>query len=227
MTLAKAVGAGASARKYDILTAMMAFALGEGKATQCLVLRAMSLITARYNWRRDELTVGQREIARMWSVDERTVKREMSKLRTMGWFVLRRPGARGRVSVYGLDHDRILYDTRPAWSKVGEDFVYRLTGLDATPTSNKVVPIRPAKVPVADGCIWNAVLGRLHTQDEILYANWFAQLSFDRIEEGTAHLLAANRFHARFVSNNYGGFLISAFRAEDPSLIAVKINATD
>lgn len=32
---------------------------------QRLVLRLMSLITTRYNWQRNELTMGQREIARL------------------------------------------------------------------------------------------------------------------------------------------------------------------
>ncbi len=44
---------GAAALKYDLLTMMG--------------------VTARYNWRNGEMTVGRREIARLWGVDERTV----------------------------------------------------------------------------------------------------------------------------------------------------------
>ena len=44
----------------------------------------MALITTRYNWQRDELTMGQGEIARLWSVDDRTVKREMARLAGAG-----------------------------------------------------------------------------------------------------------------------------------------------
>ena len=226
MTLAKPVGPGAAARKYDILSAMMTHALGEGKTVQRRVLRLMSLITARYNWQRDELAVGQREIARMWSVDERTVKREFAALRASGWVVLHRPGARGRVSVYGLDTARILEDTRPAWPKIGEDFVARLDGPPIPPLSpgTNVVPLRPAPAPEDDGSVWPRVLKRLQERDPNLYTNWFAHLAFDRVAQGSAYLLAANRFHARFVSGNYRTILVAAFRAEDPSVSDVKID---
>ncbi len=72
----KPVGQQASVIKYDVLTAVGAFALSQPKGKQVLCQRLMTLITARYNWARNELAVGQREIAHMWNVDERTVKRE-------------------------------------------------------------------------------------------------------------------------------------------------------
>ena len=99
----------------------------------------MTLVTARYNWGRDELAVGQREIARLWLVDERTVKREMAKLRAMGWLTVRRQGARGRVTEYSLAIERILEDSRPRWGDVGPDLEHRLS---ATPEeAPKVVPL--------------------------------------------------------------------------------------
>jgi len=110
----KPVGRDAAARKYDIITALGAYALAGGKHDHRLVLRFITLVTARYNWARNELAVGQREIAQLWSVDERTVKREMAKLRGCGWLVVTRQGARGRVTAYGLDLDAILEKTRPA-----------------------------------------------------------------------------------------------------------------
>ena len=44
------------------------------------MLRLIALITARYNWQRDELSVGQSEMARIWGVHDRTVKREVRRL---------------------------------------------------------------------------------------------------------------------------------------------------
>jgi len=44
------------------------------------MLRLISVVTARYNWRNDELSIGQRDMARLWAVNERTVKREMKRL---------------------------------------------------------------------------------------------------------------------------------------------------
>ena len=76
-----AVGRDAAVRKYDALSALMAFALAGDPNRQRLVLRLMALITTRYNWQRNELAMGQREIARLWCVDERTVKRDMARLR--------------------------------------------------------------------------------------------------------------------------------------------------
>ena len=137
MVFAKPVGRGASARKYDLLTAMGAYALSQGKGPQRLVLRLITLVTARYNWARDELAVGQREIARLWSCDERTVKREMAKLRAMGWLIVRRQGVRGRVTEYSLAIDHILEDTRERWDAVGPDFALRMNGEPAS----DVVPL--------------------------------------------------------------------------------------
>ena len=129
MQLPRPVGREAASRKYDILSALMAFALAKDKHVQRQVMRIMALITTRYNWQRDELTMGQGEIARLWSVDDRTVKREMARLRAQGWLVLKRQGARGRVSVYGMDLNRMLEDTRPTWPLIG-DGLYRAAGAD-------------------------------------------------------------------------------------------------
>lgn len=128
MQVIRAVGREAAAKKYDLLSAMMAHGLAADKHRQRLVLRLMALITSRYNWQRDELTIGQREIARLWCVDERTVKREMAKLRVLGWIEIKQQGARGRVSVLGLNLDRIMLDTRPEWANIGPDFVERVGG---------------------------------------------------------------------------------------------------
>jgi hypothetical protein len=82
---------------------MGAAALSKGKHDQRRTLRLITLITARYNWMRDELAVGQREIARLWSVDERTVKREMALLRAQGWLNVKRQGAQ-TSTVVSLRH---------------------------------------------------------------------------------------------------------------------------
>ena len=109
----RATGRYAASLKYDVLTALGAYACGGDKHRQRLALRLMTLVTARYNWQDDTVTTGQREIAALWSVDERTVKREMARLREMGWLVLKRASTRGRVACYGLglddpDADRTL-----------------------------------------------------------------------------------------------------------------------
>lgn len=228
MQLPRPVGREAASRKYDILSALMAFALAQDKHVQRLVLRIMALITSRYNWQRDELSVGQAEIARLWSVDERTVKREMARLRAQGWLVQKRQGARGRVSVYGLDLERMLEDTRPAWPRIGPDFVARLGGQAETePAASNVVPLRAvaAPQPVADGSTWAEAQARLLAQDAASYGAWFHPLTEAGLEDGRITLAAPTRFHASYVMTHLQPRLLAALRAGDPSIAAVQVIA--
>ena len=143
MQMIRPVGREAAARKYDALSALMALALASDPHRQRLIWRFLALVTTRYNWQRDELTMGQREIARLWCVDERTVKRDMARLRETGWIVVKRQGARGRVSVLGLGLERIMLDTRADWSNIGKDFTARM-GEEAQEAGDppNVVPFR-------------------------------------------------------------------------------------
>ena len=128
MQAKKLAGPEAASQKYDLLTALGAHAMAGPPGLQRLVLRFLTLVTARYNWRQGTLHVGQREIARLWSVDERTVKREMARLRALGWITLESPARRGRVATYALDLIAIRTATRDDWPRVGEDFAARMRG---------------------------------------------------------------------------------------------------
>ncbi|WP_423205998.1 hypothetical protein E2974_01230 (plasmid) [Paracoccus yeei] len=224
MQVIRAVGREAAAKKYDILSAMMAHALAGDKHRQRLVLRLMALITSRYNWQRDELTVGQREIARLWSVDERTVKREMARLRAMGWIAVRQPGARGRVSVLGLELERIWLDTRPEWENIGPDFVARVAGQGAG--ADNVVPLRPARpvLPRGEG-LWAQACARLAEEDRTLFESWFAALSEAAVEDGCLTLLAPSRFHASYVQTHLAERLATAVRRSDGTVQRVRVIA--
>lgn len=226
MQLPRPVGREAASRKYDILSALMAFALSKDKHVQRQVLRVMALITTRYNWQRDELTMGQGEIARLWSVDDRTVKREMARLRAQGWLVLKRQGARGRVSVYGMDLNRMLEDTRPAWPLIGEDFVARLDPAEAAGAgqgASNVVPLRAVPAPREDGSVWAAAQAALHSEDAATYGAWFHALTEAGVEDNCLTLAAPTRFHATYVSTNLKERLLAALRRLEPSLREVRI----
>jgi hypothetical protein len=223
MQTARPVGRGASARKYDILTALGAFALAQGKHDQRRVLRLMTLVTARYNWARDELAVGQREIARLWSVDERTVKREMALLRARGWLVVKRQGARGRVTEHGLDIERMLQDTADYWAAVGPDFELRLGQGDEA----KVVPM-PVKGAVrapdlSSGTEWAMAQAVLHGEDAGLYASWIAGLERAERAGGCLTLRAPSRFHGAYVQSHLERRILSACREVDDSVREVRI----
>lgn len=202
MQVIRAVGREAAAKKYDLLSAMMAHALAADKHRQRLVLRLMALITSRYNWQRDELSVGQREIARLWCVDERTVKREMARLRVLGWIEIKQQGARGRVSVLGLNLERILLDTRPEWANIGPDFVARVGGASAaTAEPSNVVPLRRADPQPATG-LWGMAQARLAVEDRALFDAWFAGLADAGTDGDCLTLVAPTRFHANYVQTH-------------------------
>lgn len=209
MAVAKVVGQGATAKKYDILSAMMAYALGQDKYTQRRVLRLMALITTRYNWRFDDLTMGHKEIARLWSVDPRTVKREMAVFKSLGWIKVKRQGARGRVSSYGLGFGAILQMTQDSWIKIGPDFEERAGILlpDMTPQP-KVVQVdfkKPNSTTEQDGQFigtWRAVCANLRALDGAVFNNWYCQLRFVSAQNGDLVLEAPNRFVARYVENH-------------------------
>ncbi|WP_278923804.1 DnaA N-terminal domain-containing protein [Pseudophaeobacter profundi] len=225
MQAQKPAGRNASALKYDILTALGAFALAQPKALQRLVLRIMTLVTARYNWTRNELAVGQREIARLWSVDERTVKREMAKLRAMGWLVVKKQGVRGRVSEYGLDLDRIYEDTRDSWASVGPDFEHRMRGTDAPPSN--VVPLRTNEIaPAPDlskGDEWSLVKAVLHQEDPAIYTAWIDALTRSDRAGGRLTLAAPSRFHATYVLSHLKPRLLAACRDVDEQISDIVI----
>ena len=225
----KPVGRQAASRKYDILTALGAFACAGDKHLQRLVLRFITLIVARYNWQSDELSIGQAEIAQLWSVDARTVKREMARLRDMGWLVQKRGAARGRVAVHGLDLDCVLRVTQPHWAAIGSDFVARLDGPPPTETAapgNVVAFPQAAPMPVPAGATpWERVLARLAAADPALYATWFASLRLREGQDGGAVLIAPSRFHATFVSTHYLGRLVAAMRMEGMAADQVTVAA--
>ncbi|SMX51164.1 helix-turn-helix domain-containing protein [Actibacterium lipolyticum] len=225
MLAKKPVGRSASVIKYDLLTAMGTFALSEPKGPQRLIFRLLTLITARYNWNRDELAVGQREIARMWGVDERTVKREMAKLRAMGWLVVKRQGSRGRVTEYGIDIQRIFETTRPAWAAVGPDFAARMEG----EPEDKVVPL-PVKgnvtpPEIADGTEWDLARAVIYAEDPGLYAAWVQGLKRSDRAGGRLVLTAPSKFHATYVSTHMAGRLLKACQSVDGDVAELIVQA--
>ena len=213
-------------QKYDILTAVGAHALAGGKTQMRLGLRFMTLITARYNWARDELAVGQREIARLWSVDERTVKREMAKLRALGWLVVKRQGTRGRVTEYSLDLTNVMNATQNDWARVGPDFDLRMQG---APEPSTVIPL-PLKgtVPppdLSDDCEWSLAQRLLHTEDPAIYGSWLRALERAHRAGGRLTLRAPSRFHGAYVQTHLLARVLAACRAIDSDIDEVAISA--
>lgn len=228
MLASRPVGRDAATKKYDILSAMMAYALARDKLTQRLVLRLMSLITTRYNWQRDELSMGQREIAKLWSVDERTVKREMAKLKSRGWLKVKRAGARGRVTLYGFGLDLMLKETEMEWPKIGPDFVERLTSMTGSTAQNmhesNVVPFNAkASPPVDDGTLWASSAAILFTEDPTIFTAWFQQIHEAGREGGCLHLTAPTKFHATYVETHLADMILRAIWQVDAEIRSIRI----
>ncbi|MEW9921737.1 hypothetical protein AB2B41_19185 [Marimonas sp. MJW-29] len=216
-------GPGAAARKYDLITALGAHALSLGKHDQRLVLRFITLLTARYNWARDELSIGQREIARLWSCNERTVKRELAKLRAMGWLVVKRQGARGRVATYGIDSAAMLEATRAIWPEVGPDFALRLEGVPA----ETVVPFPvkgTVKAPEIDEATeWGLARAVLFAEDQGRFGAWIQALTRAGRAGGRLTLKAPSRFHAAYVQAHLESVLLRACREVDDAVGSIEI----
>ncbi|MGY6548921.1 MAG: hypothetical protein ACXIU7_07945 [Roseinatronobacter sp.] len=247
MLIKKPVGRAGGALKYDLLTILSVHALGQGKTLQRQTLRLICLITARYNWQNDHLSVGQSEIARLWSVDTRTVKREMAAFRARGWLVEKRAAARGRVTVYGLGIAHILADTRASWDAIGPDLVARLlpepqtpgtsnpdphmAGQEGGPEARKVIPFPQGPVPdgpvsegpVPEGAVpegqgaWARVALRLQAEDANIYRAWVAPLEVT--EQGAdIWLRAPSAFHATYLRTHHRTRLETALAQEAPGM---------
>lgn len=206
MELKRLTGSKAGSLKYDLLTALNVAGLHGTAGFQTSMSRLTALITARYNWKRDELTVGQRDMARLWGVNERTVKREIKKLTATSILICKRSGVRGRVGAYRLNYTEIYRQTRAVWHHVGPDFEERMDATAPTSTSDvvKVDFSRSAEPHVLNiaSPAWRHVLQRLRSSSGSLYSNWFSQLQLRSFDGTDLRLSAPNRFIARYVESH-------------------------
>jgi hypothetical protein len=214
----RVTGPGAGVVKYDILTALGLIGLHGQGTVQMSMLRLIAALTARYNWRADEMSVGQRDLARLWAVTERTAKREVKRLTATRLILVRRPGVRGRVASYRLNMPEIARQSRPHWDAVGPDYAERMAAM--SPAEATVVhlgfPARPAEERPAEGQggTWRAVRARLRADDPAAFANWYEHLSFLGRDGGEMRLRATTPFVGRYVETHLARPLSRAIEAE-------------
>lgn len=220
----RAVGQGAHVVKYDILSALLVMAAqGEGAESR-LALRLSVLITTRYDWQRDRFNVGLREIARMWSVTERTAKREMAQMRALGWITVSRQAARGRVTEHKINMDVVLRATMSLWDLIGPDFVARLTQVPE-PVPSNIVPLHQVAAPEADDTLWSRAALRMHGIDPQTYQAWFARLVQVEQEAGVLTVAAPSVFIANYIKTHFASYLLAHVVAEDASVRRVQVVA--
>lgn len=223
----KVAGSGSAAIKYDILTALLAMSAQADGPKARLALRLSLVITARFNWRLGRFNVGQRELAKMWGVTERTAKREMAQMRVLGWISVETAAARGRVAQHRINFPDLLKDTMPYWESVGPDFVARLVGGagDADEPATNVVPLRGTSesIPAQSGKYWPSVADRLRDQNGEIFQAWFAKIEEIDVENDELILGAPNRFVAEYITTHFNIRVLAAVRSVDPALRGVRI----
>lgn len=213
-------GPGAGVRKYDLLTALAVAGLAGSPGFATSMTRLIALVTARYNWQRDEVSIGQAELARMWSVDVRTVKRELQRLAGHGLLSIKRAGCRGRVATYRLDHDRINELTRDTWPLVGHDFEERMVGQKGNPADKTVVPFPTVADPHSE---WTEARAALRRDDRARARAWFDPLVREGRVGPRLALRAPSSFHADYVMTHLIGDLTRAVAEADPSVREVLV----
>ncbi|WP_335949887.1 DnaA N-terminal domain-containing protein [Salipiger bermudensis] len=233
MSAKRFTGPQAGSQKYDLLTAMSVAGLHGTAGFQTSMLRLVALVTARYNWSRDELTVGQREMAQLWSVDERTVKREIKRLVTAGILLQLRPGVRGRVAAYRLCLPEIYRLSAPVWDRVGPDFSARMEQQAPGTTEPNIVHVAfgtpseespQPEPPTTSSAAWNRSLNRLQKLEPAQFRSWFATLGFRDFTDGVLTLTAPSSFAASYVTSHHLPLVTGAARFEFPSLSRIVID---
>lgn len=209
------IGKGAGAVKYDVITALSVAGLNAEPRQQISNTRLISLITARYNWQTDTLTIGQREMSLLWGVGERTAKREVKRWLESGILICKRQGVRGRVATYGLNIARLCEETEHVWAQVGPDFRERMHALK--PDVAKVIRLEDARTQqlpaVADrGGGWESVMHVLRDRFPNQFDAWIAPL-VAREDSGTLVLEARSAFAAEYIKTHFGREIYEAVLA--------------
>ena len=216
MDVKRYTGPQAGVQKYDLLTALSVIGLRGSATERTSMLRLIALVTARYNWRTDELTVGQKEMAKLWAIDQRSGKREIKRLTTPGYLLQLRPGQRGRVAAYRLNQPLIGRLSAASWLDVGPDFEARMgTRVEQDEPKNTVVRVDfPSQGKRDTDTPWGRVLERLEVSDPGLFRNWYANLAIEDVKDGTLRVRAPSAFVAQYVDTHHLGPLRGAAELE-------------
>ena len=223
MDVKRLTGIKASSLKYDLLTALSVMGLHQGPRLQLSISRLVLLITARYNWKLDEFCVGQRDLARMWNVTERTVKREVKYWIDTRIVICKRRGVRGRVGAYRLNYPEIYRQSEQFWDAVGPDFRERMDETHPVQES-KVVAVNfrgtqaPDDVPRKEefngpATTWRAACQRMRELHPAHYHNWIAALTFVSDDGDAVTLRAGNQFVGHYVRTHLLPVLQEAIEA--------------
>lgn len=217
-TATRLTGIGSGAKKYDVLSALALAGLDNAALPSQRALRFIALITIRYNWANDMLSVGHAELTQLWKVSRRTVIREMEALRNLGVLVVLRPGRRGAVTTYRLDISAIRRLT-------GASLLSEKTGIDSrlAAVGNGVdgepplvaEPTGPSSTESARSPsmgLWQAVIERLPPSVSCAQKDrWLAPLRAKQCDD-ILQVEAESAFRASYVAQTFSDALLAAAR---------------
>lgn len=185
-------------------------------------MRLNLLITARYNWKADEVRIGHVELASMWSVSIRTAKRETQRMQKLELISLKRQGVKGRVSVYRLNHAKITEQTKSTWSLVGPDFEARMSDY-AERTFREGDKNILAFPKLNANSIWGRAQIELSRKDPARFKAWFAGLEEITTHDGCLILKAPSAFSKNYIETRMLGELVHLVANIDPKVDAIDI----
>jgi hypothetical protein len=211
--------------KYDVLSALAVAALSQKDRTRIDYFRLIALITSRYDWLRGEVSIGHSQLAELWSIDVRSVKRQIACYADAGLMKKSRAGVRGRVTVYEIDILKLIETTRPMFAKIGPDLEERLdqfygaavqseTAQDSAETktlgeinrdpvgatSSNSALLRPANVDREDGHILSALRCALSPS---VFERWFKDVTIHKVSSGAIEFLFPTKFTADYVERTF------------------------
>lgn len=210
--------------KYDILSALAVAALSQRDRTRIEYMRLIALLTARYDWRRSEVSIGHAQLAELWSIDVRSVKRQIARFVETGLMTKKRTGVRGRVSVYKINLQAIAVHTRPAFNVIGPDFEERIAQfLGETVGSDGEHVLQKSAANCAPRDRENASnesnqIGTattvIDTLCEILprpsFERWFSRATLNLRTEGIVEIQFPTQFHTDYAERTFEHALTEA-----------------
>lgn len=220
MELRHLTGPNAGVLKYDLLTALSVAGLHGTVGFQISLSRLICLVTARYNWKLDEFCVGQKDMARMWNVNERTVKREVKRWLETKLVICKRQGVRGRVGAYRLNYLEIYRISEPHWTAVGSDFVERMSEkIPRNEVQDKIIKVNFATQagqpqPFSVKGSWKSVGARIQKLHPEQFQSWIASLEFISENSDSYTLRAKNQFMVKYLETHLSSIINEAIEAE-------------
>lgn len=225
-----------AALKHALLAEIGRKACGWKVLGQRTGLRLMTLVAARYDWDADHLDCGLREIATLWQVDERTVKRELAKLRALGWISLKRPAARGRNAVHQLEASAILGIEEQPETAI-ETVEATMQDTPNAPIEAATIEEAPREASIEEGAevipfrsgqaIWRCLMNEMAQAHPGLHDSWLVDLEARRDHDGTWVLGATSRFRAAYMTSHHLGLIRTRLQRHDPLLQGIEIRVIE